>query len=948
MAKDIMNYYKALILIVLMFSTNIKLYASQSWQSDFYTDDSSYYLKLFDDGLELRYRVHRDVCNQIVSSKIIFKHEKYKSVNFRKSTPANLKKWQKLYGIDESDFCWFEVKVKNIDLNDYQYNQYIIEINSTVKNTPVYFTQISNSIMPIERLKENISDSDWITLGPLGSTVVEGGGVYFKIWEPYAEKVHLYDYLRGKTYQLNSNQLQNDPRRVHTIYIPSMKLNDQYQYKFIKNGIYETIQVANFETFSAVKVDPSANVIIYDAKGGKYNGYINPRSIISQKTNFRWRNDQKIQNLSYLEKLNLIIYQIWPLTFNPQKIAGRYRSGNYQDIINSIDYLDDLGVNAIELLPINENRLHGSWGYMLDSLNLLQPSYGSRTDLKQMVDKLHEKKMVVFLDIVLNHINNNLIRDPLSATTQVSKYYKGTTDWGPKPRFEFIMVQKWITDSLLYLARNFHIDGFRFDMTKFIYRNNPKAYTFLQELNQILKINNPSFYSSAEELPDNIMATLSPEQNGLGFDSQWNDKFKNFFEHNFDYYRENEREINLVPLRSSLLGFSNHWNYGKEYNFGNPLKTVNYLGSHDFIGNKNPLIRIISDYESYEWDGDNYFLRVRPLEDPMNTISNFRMVHNDFTHALARSAYGVLFTKPGALLFYQGEEIASDINIENEWSYINATNDNSYPSKNIDLNRFISSHRMPWEFLSPETYPEMSFLTKEEKILFLGHYTFFKDMIRFRRNNPSINFNNAKNVYIDYENSIVTYELSSTEDDYFVVVNFGYDHNAIWVRFPGSSEFWWSEIVTSSYTRYGGKNDSFANIISYQAGSENHIRMKGPSISVFNKHHSGKINYPLFLRGSFNNWEATSKSELKNQSSRGSLYAVDIICKQSGNFQFKLATKEWDIELGASPTARSKADNVGALTYETNKPNAQIYLLKGKYKFLFNLQDFKYSFIFIK
>ena len=66
----------------------------------------------------------------------------------------------------------------------------------------------------------------------------------------------------------------------------------------------------------------------------------------------------------------------------------------------------------------------------MDSLYLLENTYGTPTELMKLVDKLHSKKLRVVLDVVLNHVNNQLIRDPLSDTISESKYYNGNTDWG--------------------------------------------------------------------------------------------------------------------------------------------------------------------------------------------------------------------------------------------------------------------------------------------------------------------------------------------------------------------------------------------------------------------------------------------------------------------------------------------------------------------------------------
>jgi 1,4-alpha-glucan branching enzyme len=130
------------------------------------------------------------------------------------------------------------------------------------------------------------------------------------------------------------------------------------------------------------------------------------------------------------------------------------------------------------------------------------------------------------------------------------------------------MVKKWISDSLANLVRDYHVDGLRFDMIESVYVGSKAGYEFVQDLNTLLKKVQPTIYLSAEQLPDNAWATFPVQDNGLGFDSQWNDKFKNFFELKFDHYNEFQRFVDFNPLKGSLMGFSNHDSGSGEYHFG--------------------------------------------------------------------------------------------------------------------------------------------------------------------------------------------------------------------------------------------------------------------------------------------------------------------------------------------------------------------------------------------
>jgi 1,4-alpha-glucan branching enzyme len=940
-------------LLIITFSSNVSAYVKSqtNWQESFYTDDTHYFLKLTEQGFTQRFRIHKDTCNEIESAYVILKNPINTDLfRFRLMTPDQLKKWPDLYGVDEKQFCWWQVEVNGLNLNAPIHNHYALKFTERNSGDVYYFNDAQDSILPKNKLSKTPVIQYWISLGAPGATPVEGGGVFFKIWEPMASAVHLFLNDESQMQPMIPDGLTGD-RASFVFYSTQAKVGDKYIYKFVKNGKYENLEVANNGFFSESKIDPMARELTYSDKGGKHNGYIDPWAIVSAPISFEWKNDSEIKT-EINDNNNLIIYQLWPLTFNPKVKNGKYVPGNFKDVAEKIPYLNDLGINAVEFLPLNETRFDASWGYALDSLLLIEKNYGTNADFKLLVDQLHQKKIKVITDIVLNHINNSLIRDPLTDKIETSKFYKGNTGWGPKPRFESAMVRKWLTDSMLLNMRDFHLDGFRFDMIEHVWNSGPIAYKFMQEINQLLKMENPDFYSSAEQLPDNVWVTYPKEQNGLGFDSQWSDRFKNCFEVEFDHYRGQNRALNLEPLKSALLGYSNHPdNTGGSYSFGGPSRTLNYLGSHDFIGNRDPLIRIISGFVSYEWEDDNHFFRVRPLEEKENKEGKFRLIHNQFTHGVARAAYGALFTKPGSVLFFQGEELAQDLNIENEWSYLDAKKGNTTPSKNIDLNRYIASHRFPWEYLELSNDGPLKFLALEEKELFRGHLQFFKELIKFKKEFPEMSLQDARNVQITHDGKVMSYLIGTSLKEYFVTLNFGYNYNSTWVNFPEGPNHWWEEIFNSSNQKYGGTTDRYSNIISNLGGRINRVRLAGPSIVIFAKKNSPKLKREVYLRSNLNDWSALRSQMLMPADEKGELYMAEVNVDNDGLYEFKLATEDWQIELGLASAGKTYLLDEppyalgGYLGYEPELPNVTVQLPRGKYKFMFNLKSFKFNFI---
>lgn len=920
---------------------------SPSWNKDFYTDDSSKYLTLFTDGFSQKIRFQKKVCDSITKVSIQLKDSFKGQKVWMDSTRVNSLNVKKYYGLETDQFCWFEATVRGLSLESAESIKYVLKIEGRNSSQNYYYTNFKTSLLPSERLTDQISNEDWMDLGAFGATAVLGGGVFFKIWEPHAERVDLF-LNNFSPKQLNSVNPLGEENRFHFLFVPEARLQDRYYFQFVKNKVYENIFVANFKTLSPIKIDPMAKELVYENKGGFYNGIINPQGVVTQdqnEKNFQWKNRFTQGDI---EDSNLIIYQLWPLTFNPQKQNGKFLRGQYLDILPKLDYLTDLGINAVELLPVNFNRFNISWGYALDSLMIVDDSMGTSIELKKMIDELHGKNIRVIFDAVVNHVNNSLIRDPLSADTNESKFYHGNTDWGPRPRFESLYVQKWLMDSILYLCSEYHLDGLRFDMTDSVFNGDPVGYQFLQDLVEMIKLNHPNIYLTAEQLPDNVWVTFPKSQNGLGFDSQWNDRFKNFFELEFDNYRSQDLQLDLTFLAQALGGYSDQKNqYGQFYHFGSPQRTVNYLGSHDFIGNKNPLIRIISGYFGQEKSHNNSFVRVNPREVSSSLSSVFRSIHNTWTHAVARVAYGILFTKPGASLFFQGEELAQDLNLENEWSYMDATNQNRFPSQDVDVDRYVRSHRMPWDYdllAKGQPVDELSFLSMDENNLFKGHLNFFKAMIEFKKEHPEINLQDVKNIKYDNESKIFIYEIVTSKSWFFIVLNFGVDHGGTWIPFPGNSSTWWSELINSSEFRYGGSDNIFMNGISNVGGRLNLLRLKGPGFYLFEAGSFPNLREPFYLRTSLNNWSASNANELKFNPQYSDELMTTLTVPLTQNLEFKVANYSWEMDLGRASQFSSPIYEDSTLTTIPHSPNVQVKLEPGEYLFKFNIRTYKFIF----
>jgi 1,4-alpha-glucan branching enzyme len=109
------------------------------------------------------------------------------------------------------------------------------------------------------------------------------------------------------------------------------------------------------------------------------------------QTPYEWQVEEFVKPL----KQDLIIYELLVRDF----VSAR----NYQTLIDTINYLKNLGINAIELMPVSEFEGNSSWGYNPSFYFAPDKYYGTKNDLKEFIDVCHQNGMAVILDMVLNH-----------------------------------------------------------------------------------------------------------------------------------------------------------------------------------------------------------------------------------------------------------------------------------------------------------------------------------------------------------------------------------------------------------------------------------------------------------------------------------------------------------------------------------------------------------------
>lgn len=237
-------------------------------------------------------------------------------------------------------------------------------------------------------------------------------------------------------------------------------------------------------------------------------------SQVVDASRFHWTDD----HWPGIDPQTLVIYELHVGTFSPR--------GNYDGVIQQLQYLADLGVGAIELMPLAECDGARNWGY--DGVDLFAPShhYGHPDELRRLVDLAHTLGLGVILDVVYNHFGPAGNYLPKFSSRYFSKQHQ--TVWGKGLNFDgrdSRPVREFFIENALHWIHEYHIDGLRLDATHGIVDESRRH--FLAELSgRIRRCAPPHGVLLVAEDHRNLKRMMIPEERGgLGLDGVWADDF---------------------------------------------------------------------------------------------------------------------------------------------------------------------------------------------------------------------------------------------------------------------------------------------------------------------------------------------------------------------------------------------------------------------------------------
>jgi 1,4-alpha-glucan branching enzyme len=485
---------------------------------------------------------------------------------------------------------------------------------------------------------------------PLGATLVDGGAT-FRVWAPGALSVHVALGGAAGYAPTPDDALVKNPDDRWTGFFPGVADGTKYRFWVVGEG------------GAGFKRDPWAREL-------EFGDFHDTDCIVRARDSYPWH-DHRFVPPAFND---LIVYQFHIGVFSAGDDAGRDRRpgrvAKLLDALGRVQYLADLGVNAVQPLPFVEFRTPSSQGYngtdifspemdycvgpgelapYLDRVNGLLAEKGHAplaaaqltgqvNQLKAFVDVCHLYGLAVLADVVYNHAGGDLddqsidfFDRPANPGEADSIYFSTAREAGGKV-FDYAEPAVW--EFLIGNARMFfdeyHVDGFRFDQVTVIDRNG--GWYFCQALTDTLRYHKPAAALIAEYWGDHRWKAVSPPANnaGMGFDVGYADGLR-------DSVREVLRQaaggagadVDMGLLRAGLH---------RPANVSEAWRAYNCIENHDLV---------------LDLDGDHRYPRIPRLADwdrPRSWLARSR----------SRVATGVLLTAPGVPMHFMGQEFLED------------------------------------------------------------------------------------------------------------------------------------------------------------------------------------------------------------------------------------------------------------------------------------------------
>jgi maltooligosyltrehalose trehalohydrolase len=414
------------------------------------------------------------------------------------------------------------------------------------------------------------------------------------------------------------------------------------------------------------------------------------------------------------ELYGLLIYELHIGTFTEE--------GTFDAAIGRLGYLADLGITAVEVMPVAAFPGQHGWGYDGICLWAVHEPYGGPDGLKRFVDAAHGHGLAVILDVVHNHVGiGNRLADFGPYFTSAH-----TTPWGPAVNLDqpgSDEVRAFLQDSAVMWLRDFHVDGLRLDAVHAL--QDDRALPFLEELaDATLAL--PSRFLIAESDANDPRVLTSDH-----IDAQWNDDFHHALHaaltgERQGYYADFGSMSAVAKVFTSVFFHNNTWSSFRGRTHGRVVdvatirgfRFLSYLQDHDQIGNRATGDRITATLDL----------------------------------ALAKVGAGLVLTSPFTPMLFMGEEWAAGT----PWQYF-TDHTQAWLGKAVSEGRKAEFATHGWTGDVPDPQDEATFLRSKldwselDREPHADMLAWYRELIGLRHRTPELSDPRLDRLVVDYD-----------------------------------------------------------------------------------------------------------------------------------------------------------------------------------------------------
>ena len=487
--------------------------------------------------------------------------------------------------------------------------------------------------------------------------------------------------------------------------------------------------------------------------------------------------------------------------------AGHEGAGTLRDAMGMLDYLADLGVNAVELLPVSEFEGGAGWGYGSSHFHAIKYDPEGRDCFKRFVRACHQRGMAVIVDVVYNHYSPDSERvhwmyDTTRHDHNMYYYYHGKQEEYPGdmpeggycdnystgylPGVGEEMVRGMLIGSAAALLLEYHVDGFRMDLTQALHSFNvlhkdgspvPEAnesgIRFMREWARTLRILKPGVFLLAEDHSGWSMMSRVSKLGGVGFDAAWWS----------EWYHQLIGDADQDNAKAHLLR-----NAG--YGTARPLKMNVMAGM--LLGSPGRVVY----HESHDESG-NSERSARNIEVAVNGMlfDNTRA----WGEARCRVVAGITMFSAGIPMFFMGEEVCA-----------------REPYRHGDF----LEHREDFKALRESTGK--------------GMFRFYQDIVRLRREHAGLRSSSIAVLKVHNQQRILAWHRWRGDQEFVIIAslsNTPFEHGYAFTHRNLKGKIW-KEILNSEAPIYGGPGGGNNNDVDSVEGTMN-VALPACGILVF-------------------------------------------------------------------------------------------------------------------